>query len=136
MLSQSPTRHEVKPFAPLRSWLRRAVRGAFAAYFTIDPRSLGLCRLGLGALLLYDLLRRVPGLSTWYSNQGLVPNHLREREVGARVRVGAARLYQGWRMFSADVPTGERMMYVDAVTVTGRHVDPFNEVMLRGWEGQ
>ena len=41
------------------------------------------------------------------------------------------RLYQGWRMFSADVPTGERMMYVDAVTVTGRHVDPFNEAGAR-----
>jgi hypothetical protein len=45
------------------------------AYLTLDPRSLGLARIGLGALLLYDLLRRVPGIATWYSNEGLLPNH-------------------------------------------------------------
>jgi hypothetical protein len=41
------------------------------------------------------------------------------------------RLLQGWQMFSADVPTGERMLYVDAVTFGGRHVDPFNEAASR-----
>jgi hypothetical protein len=41
------------------------------------------------------------------------------------------RLFQGWFMFSPDVPTGERMLYVDALTVTGRHVDPFNEAGAR-----
>jgi hypothetical protein len=41
------------------------------------------------------------------------------------------RLLQGWQMFSADVPTGERMLYVDAVTFGGRHVDPFNEAGSR-----
>jgi len=41
------------------------------------------------------------------------------------------RLLQGWQMFSADVPTGERMLYFDAVTVSGRHVDPFNEAGSR-----
>jgi hypothetical protein len=45
------------------------------AYCTLDPRSLGLGRIGLGLLLLHDLARRVPGLSTWYSNDGLLPNH-------------------------------------------------------------
>ncbi len=44
-------------------------------YCTFDPRSLGLGRIALGALLLYDLLRRVPGIATWYSNEGLLPNH-------------------------------------------------------------
>jgi hypothetical protein len=34
-------------------------------------------------------------------------------------------------MFAADVPTGERMLYVDALTVSGRHVDPFNEAGAR-----
>ena len=37
------------------------------------------------------------------------------------------RLFQGWSMFTPDVPTGERMIYVDALTVDGRHVDPYNE---------
>ncbi len=41
------------------------------------------------------------------------------------------RLFQGWFMFSPDVPTGERMVYVDALTVSGRHVDPFNEAGAR-----
>jgi hypothetical protein len=41
------------------------------------------------------------------------------------------RLLQGWQMFSADVPTGERMLYVDAVTFGGKHVDPYNEAGSR-----
>jgi hypothetical protein len=45
--------------------------------------------------------------------------------------VGYPRMFQGWGMFSTDVPTGERMLYVDAVTFGGRHVDPFNEAGSR-----
>jgi hypothetical protein len=41
------------------------------------------------------------------------------------------RLMQGWQMFAADVPTSERMLYVDAVTFDGRHVDPYNEAASR-----
>jgi len=41
------------------------------------------------------------------------------------------RLTQGWQMFSPDAPTGERQLYVDAVTFGGRHVDPLNEVASR-----
>jgi hypothetical protein len=41
------------------------------------------------------------------------------------------RLFQGWAMFSSDVPIGERMVYVDAVTFGGRHVDPYNEAGSR-----
>jgi hypothetical protein len=67
---------DVKPLARLGWWVKRAGRSAFETYFTLDPRSLGVCRLGLGALLLYDLARRIPGLATWYSNEGLLPNHI------------------------------------------------------------
>lgn len=45
------------------------------AWFEFDPRSLGIFRIGLALLLLGDLLRRVPDLAVWYSNQGLLPNH-------------------------------------------------------------
>jgi hypothetical protein len=45
--------------------------------------------------------------------------------------VSYPRLFQGWGMFSSDVPVGERMLYVDAVTFGGRHVDPFNEAGSR-----
>jgi predicted DCC family thiol-disulfide oxidoreductase YuxK len=45
------------------------------AYLEIDPRTLGLGRIGLGLLLLMDLLRRVPWLPHLYGNDGLLPNH-------------------------------------------------------------
>jgi hypothetical protein len=41
------------------------------------------------------------------------------------------RLMQGWQMFAADVPTSERMLYIDAVTYDGRHIDPYNEAASR-----
>lgn len=55
--------------------MARAARAARATWLSLDPRSLGLFRIGLALLLLGDLLRRVPGLETWYSNDGLLPNH-------------------------------------------------------------
>jgi hypothetical protein len=45
------------------------------AYLTIDPRSLAAGRISLSLVLLLDLLRRVPVITLWYSNQGLMPNH-------------------------------------------------------------
>jgi hypothetical protein len=35
---------------------------------------------------------------------------------------------QGWRMFADEPSRGDSMIYVDATTATGRHVDPYNEV--------
>jgi Lipase maturation factor len=35
------------------------------------------------------------------------------------------RGYQGWSMFAPDAPREDGMMVVDAVTVGGRHIDPF-----------
>lgn len=35
------------------------------------------------------------------------------------------RLIQAWNMFSPDAPTDDGILVVDAVTVSGRHVDPF-----------
>src|SRR6266516_17099 len=63
-----------KVFAIARA-SRRYYPRFIESYCTLDPRSLGIGRIGLGALLLYDLARRVPGLATWYSNDGLLPNH-------------------------------------------------------------
>ena len=58
-----------------RRWL--AFREAFArTYLTIDPRSLGLGRIILALLLLFDLWHRAhAGIELWYSNNGLLPNH-------------------------------------------------------------
>jgi hypothetical protein len=44
-------------------------------YLTVDPRSLGLFRVGFGLVLLSDLVRRWVGLEFWYANSGLLPNH-------------------------------------------------------------
>lgn len=44
-------------------------------YLAIEPRTLGLFRVALGALLLLDLARRASELSLWYTNAGLLPNH-------------------------------------------------------------
>ncbi|MEA2700903.1 MAG: hypothetical protein QOI66_5174 [Myxococcales bacterium] len=55
------------------STLRQAL---VRAYLTIDPRSLGLGRIALALVLLLDLARRIPGLALWYSNDGLLPNHM------------------------------------------------------------
>jgi predicted DCC family thiol-disulfide oxidoreductase YuxK len=44
-------------------------------YLTIDGRSLGLFRIGLGLLMLGDLARRVPHVRDFYTNAGLLPNH-------------------------------------------------------------
>jgi Vitamin K-dependent gamma-carboxylase len=64
---------------PVPGWLGRFVRrfpGSSARYLSLDPRSLGLVRIYLGCLLLADLLRRIPQLSTWYTNDGPLPNHV------------------------------------------------------------
>ncbi len=44
-------------------------------YLTIDARSLGLGRVVVAIVLLVDLLRRVPVLDLFYTNDGLLPNH-------------------------------------------------------------
>jgi hypothetical protein len=44
-------------------------------YLSIDPRTLGLLRIGLACLLLLDLAKRVPLLRLFYVNSGLIPNH-------------------------------------------------------------
>jgi hypothetical protein len=56
-----------------RSTLRQAL---VRAYLTVDPRGLGLGRIALALVLLLDLARRIPGLTLWYSNDGLLPNHM------------------------------------------------------------
>jgi predicted DCC family thiol-disulfide oxidoreductase YuxK len=44
-------------------------------YLRLDPRSLALGRIGIGLVLIADLLRRIPWLRDFYSNAGLIPNH-------------------------------------------------------------
>jgi len=45
-------------------------------YMTVDARSLGFGRIILALILLFDLVRRIPDLTLFYSNDGLIPNHM------------------------------------------------------------
>src|SRR4051812_31454499 len=44
-------------------------------YLTIDARSVALGRIVLSIVLLIDLVRRIPVLDLFYTNDGLLPNH-------------------------------------------------------------
>ncbi len=58
-----------------------------------------------------------------------VPQALRVREPAwAKAVIEYPRILQGWRMFSSEPSRVDSMIYVDAVTAGGRHVDPYNEV--------
>lgn len=50
-------------------------RWLLRAYATADPRSLGLFRIALGALLFEDVARRLPDLDAHYTNAGWLKNH-------------------------------------------------------------
>jgi predicted DCC family thiol-disulfide oxidoreductase YuxK len=63
---------EFRPDPVKRTTFREA---AVRAYMTIDGRSLGLFRIGLGLLLLVDLVRRFPHVRDFYTNSGILPNH-------------------------------------------------------------
>ena len=47
-----------------------------ASFLSIDRRLLGLFRIYLGVVLLGDLARRLPELSFFYSDAGVLPSHL------------------------------------------------------------
>ncbi|MES1165918.1 MAG: hypothetical protein ABUR63_09175, partial [Verrucomicrobiota bacterium] len=52
------------------------LRRKFAeTYLTMDARSAALGRIAVAIVLLVDLLRRVPVLRLFYTNEGLLPNH-------------------------------------------------------------
>jgi predicted DCC family thiol-disulfide oxidoreductase YuxK len=61
-----------------------------------------------------------------------VPAALRhERPQFLRMLVEYPRAFQAWRMFAPHAPLEDYMIEVDALTVDGRHVDPFNELASR-----
>jgi hypothetical protein len=73
MSTSAPT--ETVPVPPTQRLRTRLARRFAAAYMTMDARSAALGRVGLAIVLLVDLLRRVPMLRLFYSNEGLLPNH-------------------------------------------------------------
>jgi hypothetical protein len=58
-----------------------------------------------------------------------VPKALRvSQPAWARAIIDYPRILQGWRMFASEPSRGDTMIYVDATTASGAHVDPYNEV--------
>ena len=66
-----------------------------------------------------------------------VPQALRVHQPAwAKAVIEYPRILQGWRMFSDEPSRVDSMMYVDAVTASGKHVDPYNEVASEnGYQG-
>jgi HTTM domain len=54
---------------------RRLGRHLVRVYASADPRSLAAGRIALALVLLLDLGRRAASMNTWYTNEGLLPNH-------------------------------------------------------------
>ena len=45
-------------------------------FFSIDTRTLGFSRICIALLLLFDLAKRAPELSVWFSESGIIPNSM------------------------------------------------------------
>jgi hypothetical protein len=58
-----------------RLWVRRFVARFESTYLAADARSLAAGRIALASVLLFDLVKRWVQLGSWYTNEGLVPNH-------------------------------------------------------------
>lgn len=56
-------------------YLKRLLRACLDRYGTIDLRVLAVFRVFFGLLLLSDLLRRLPDVPLFYSNDGVLSNH-------------------------------------------------------------
>ena len=59
----------------VRSWARSAMSFVLRTYASADPRSLGAFRIALGALLIFDVARRIPQYEEFYTNAGWLTNH-------------------------------------------------------------
>jgi hypothetical protein len=62
-----------------------------------------------------------------------LPSALRVRHqpLILRLLVEYPRFYEGWSMFAPDVSKHDSLLYVDALTADGRHVDPLNQAASR-----
>jgi hypothetical protein len=112
---------------PLCQKLEDAVRRlpAYALPRVTKAPSFALRTLGESATLLLLI-----AITTEVLNDNTpVPPALRvPQPAWAKAIIEYPRILQGWRMFANEPPRGDSMIYVDATTSTGAHVDPYNEV--------
>ena len=61
-----------------------------------------------------------------------IPQFLKhEQPLWIKRLVAYPRMIQAWSMFASDAPITDESLVVDAVTVDGRHVDPYSEASGR-----
>src|SRR5262245_51455432 len=62
-------------FSGVTNQVKEFFGSAREIYCKYDHRSLGLARIGLGILFLHNVWRRIPGITDFYTNDGVLPNH-------------------------------------------------------------
>ncbi|HEY0468800.1 MAG TPA: hypothetical protein VGC79_31620, partial [Polyangiaceae bacterium] len=81
--------------------------------------------LGEGAILVV----LVAIVSEALNDNAPVPQALRfPQPRWAKAVIEYPRILQGWRMFASEPSRVDSMIYVDAITARGEHVDPYNQV--------
>jgi len=102
----------------LRPWLRSRPNA-------LEPASNASRWLAEGAILVVLLAIASEALN----DNAAVPQALRvPQPKWAKAIIEYPRVLQGWRMFASEPSRIDSMIYVDAVTAAGDHVDPYNEV--------
>jgi hypothetical protein len=107
---------------PVVCWANGRARAPRAAVSPIGRWATNACVLALMLAIGSEAL----------NDNASVPQWLRvSQPAWAKAVVEYPRLLQGWRMFAPDPPLTDSMIYVDAVTAAGAHVDPYNAVASR-----
>ena len=105
---------------PLERWLARRLK----------PRPLLPLTRTLRTLSEFATLLLIVAIASEALNDNVaVPRALRvQQPAWAKAVIEYPRILQGWSMFSSEPSRVDSMIYVDAVTAGGKHVDPYNEV--------
>lgn len=128
--------------ARISAWLGLNACGVPSAHNTAElhepPPPSGARRLASGsAVVLRELGAWVVVLACageLLNANSSVPKALRVKQIPElRAVMDYVRLYQGWRMFAPEAPPADVHISVEATTVDGRLVDPYNQVASRVW---
>jgi len=111
---------------PLNDKLSHWAQSRLGSRSPAPPAAFALSRwLGETAILVVLL-----AITTEVLNDNVpVPEALRVHQPRwAKAIIEYPRILQGWRMFAIEPSRVDSMIYVDALTAEGEHVDPYNEV--------
>lgn len=68
---------------------RAVASGVWRSLFTVDLRAIAALRIGLGIILLVDLLRRIGQLERWYTDDAITPPGLSDLRLGPSFSIHA-----------------------------------------------